>query len=149
VGAWNDVGLTAVVTIRECRPDDVDAVLALWSEARTAHARTADRATDVGRLISDHCGSLLVADLGGELVGTVIAAWDGWRGNMYRLAVHPNHRRKRIAMQLVRAGEASLKARGARRVTALVATADETAAALWDAAGYTVDSEIGRRVRNL
>jgi hypothetical protein len=38
---------------------------------------------------------------------------------------------------------------GQLRVTALVAHDDAVAAAFWDSAGYPVDREIGRRVRNL
>jgi ribosomal protein S18 acetylase RimI-like enzyme len=37
-------------------------------------------------------------------VGTLVAAWDGWRGNMYRLAVLPEHRRAGIGRELVDAG---------------------------------------------
>jgi ribosomal protein S18 acetylase RimI-like enzyme len=148
--AWNDVGLSAeAITIRPGRADDATAVLALWELARSARAVTPDRAEDLVRLVAEQPGSLLVAEAQEQLVGTVIAAWDGWRGNMYRLAVDPRRRRQGIAIALVRAGEASLRRRGARRVTALVAHDDGPAGALWDAAGYPPDREIGRRARNL
>ncbi|MGH2902746.1 MAG: GNAT family N-acetyltransferase [Solirubrobacteraceae bacterium] len=94
-------------------------------------------------------GSLLVADADGVVVGALIAAWDGWRGNMYRLAVHSEHRRRGIGLALVRAGEEHLRRQGARRITALVAYEDEVAATFWESAGYPRDREIGRRVRNL
>ena len=38
---------------------------------------------------------------------------------------------------------------GARRIGALVAFDDEVAGAFWKAAGYPLDCEIGRRVRDL
>jgi GNAT superfamily N-acetyltransferase len=59
------------------------------------------------------------------------------------------HRRKGIGLALIRAGEEYLRERGAYRVTALVAFDDEVAAGFWEAAGYPLDREIGRRVRNL
>jgi predicted MFS family arabinose efflux permease len=31
--------------------------------------------------------ALLVAEVDGVVVGSLIAAWDGWRGSFYRLAV--------------------------------------------------------------
>ena len=65
---------------------------------------------------------------------------------MYRLVVEPAHRRHGLARALVAAGEASLRERGARRVTARGDTAAER---LWAAAGYTDDCDIGRWVRNL
>jgi ribosomal protein S18 acetylase RimI-like enzyme len=92
---------------------------------------------------------LLVAVREGKLVGALIAAWDGWRGNMYRLAVLPRHRRAGIARGLVEAGEERLRALGARRVTVLVGREDAPARALWLALGYEDDVRIGRFVRNL
>jgi ribosomal protein S18 acetylase RimI-like enzyme len=85
----------------------------------------------------------------GAIVGTVIAAFDGWRGNFYRLAVAPDRRREGIASAMVRAGEERLRAVGARRATALVAHEEEHAGAFWIALGYPPDPEIGRHVRNL
>jgi ribosomal protein S18 acetylase RimI-like enzyme len=140
---------SVAITIRAGRADDAAGVLALWELARSAHAATPDRAEDVKRLIAEHPGSLLVAEAERAIVGTLIAAWDGWRGNMYRLAVDPRRRRQGIATALIRAGEDSLRRRGARRATALVAHEDRQAGALWDACGYPPDLVIGRRVRNL
>ncbi len=93
--------------------------------------------------------ALIVAEAGGQLTGVVIAAWDGWRGNIYRLAVGDTHRRRGIGRRLTEAAEEYLRDCGAHRVTALVAYDDEAAGAFWDAAGYPQDAEIGRRVRNI
>ena len=101
-------------------------------------------------MLNETPSGLFVAEAAdGEIVGVLIAGWDGWRGNMYRLAVHPDHRRHGIGRRLVDAGEEHLRRPGTRRVTALVGYDDAVAAAFWDAAGYPVDEAIGRRVRNL
>ncbi len=94
-------------------------------------------------------GSLLVAEARRQIIGALIAGWDGWRSSMYRLAVHPDHRRHGIARKSVSVGDAHLCELGARRVTALVGHDNPVAAAFWDAAGYPIDEEIGRRARNL
>jgi ribosomal protein S18 acetylase RimI-like enzyme len=130
-------------------PEDAKAVLSLWAQERSEHASTADRLEDIERLIGDSPAALLVAERDREIIGALIAGWDGWRGNMYRLAVSKAHRRKGIGIALTRAGEEYLRGRGVRRVTALVAFDDETAGAFWESAGYPQDQEIGRRVRNL
>jgi ribosomal protein S18 acetylase RimI-like enzyme len=129
----------------------VGAVLALWARARSAAATTPDTPEALERLLAVGPGALLVAEhgQGGAIVGTLVAAWDGWRGNMYRLAVDPAHRRRGIALALVRAGERHLLAQGARRVSALVAHDEADAVGLWAAAGYARDEEIARFVRNL
>jgi ribosomal protein S18 acetylase RimI-like enzyme len=108
-----------------------------------------DRLDDLRRLRSHDAGSLLVADAGGAILGALIAASDGWRGNIYRLAVHAEHRRAGIGLALVRAGEQHLRRQGANRVTVLVAYQDDVAVSFWEAAGYPQDHEIGRHVRNL
>jgi ribosomal protein S18 acetylase RimI-like enzyme len=136
-------------TVRMGRAQDAPAVLELWNEARSEHASTADRPEDVQRLLCETPGSLVVADGDSMILGALIAAWDGWRGNMYRLAVRSTHRRQGIGIALVRAGEAHLRRQGACRITALVGYNDATAAAFWDSAGYPQDRAIGRRVRNL
>lgn len=124
-------------------------MLDLWQQSRSEHASTADHPDDVERLIADSPAALLVAERDGEIVGALIAAWDGWRGNMYRLAVREDSRQQGIGLALARAGEDYLHRCGARRVTALVAFGDETAASFWERAGYPLDQKIGRRVRNL
>jgi ribosomal protein S18 acetylase RimI-like enzyme len=137
------------ITVRRCRRPDLPAVLDLWAQARSRHASTLDRLDDVERLIDDSPAALFVAERNGEIVGALIAAWDGWRGNMYRLAVRDGHRREGIGLALTQAGENYLRQCGVRRVTALVAFDDAVAGGFWDAAGYPQDHEIGRRVRNL
>ena len=93
--------------------------------------------------------SLLVAEDDGELVGTLVAAWDGWRGSLYRLAVAPDRRRDGIARALVQEGEQRLAALGCRRI-ALVALRDhEDAVGFWAAAGYQPDGRITRFVKTL
>jgi ribosomal protein S18 acetylase RimI-like enzyme len=142
--------LTGVnLSIRACRPEDVPAVLDLWARNRSEHASTTDRPEDLQRLLVEQPDSVHVALADDKLVGALIAAWDGWRGNMYRLAVVAPYRRRGVGLALVRAGERQLRERGARRITALVAHDDEDAAAFWERAGYPRDPVTGRRVRNL
>lgn len=137
------------VNVRAAGPDDADAVLDLWAVARSAAAVTPDDAPSVNRLIEHTAGALLVAELDGVVVGALIAAWDGWRATMYRLAVLPEVRRQGVGRRLVEEGHRRLRARGAPRVTALVAHDEVDATGLWSAAGYERDDLIVRYVRNL
>jgi ribosomal protein S18 acetylase RimI-like enzyme len=136
-------------TVRRCGLGDIDAVLHLWSLARSQHASTPDRREDIEGLVLGGTAAVLVAEADEGVVGVIIAGWDGWRGNMYRLAVHPDYRRRGIGLRLTRAAERYFRDQGVGRVTALVAFDDEDAGSFWDAAGYPKDREIGRRVRNI
>jgi len=135
--------------VRAATSADVDAVLAVWAEARSRAAQTPDDPAVVQQLLDRDPGALLVAESGGEVVGVLIAGWDGWRGNVYRLAVLPSHRRQGIARQLVEAGHERLRAQGARRVTALVGGEEGAAHRLWRALGYQRDEFVHRFVRDL
>lgn len=109
-----------------------------------------DRPEDVERLLDEeNPAALFVAEADGRVIGAVIAAWDGWRGSIYRLAIEQDRRRQGIGLRLTRATEGYFRERGVGRVTALVPFEDHAASAFWDAAGYPRDTEIGRRVRNI
>ena len=137
------------VAIRPATAADIEAVLSVWAEARSAAARTPDDPKAVEQLLERDPGALLVAESDGQVVGVLIAGWDGWRGNVYRLAVLPDQRREGIARALVEAGHERLRALGARRITALVGGEEGAAHGLWRAVGYQRDEFVHRFVRNL
>jgi ribosomal protein S18 acetylase RimI-like enzyme len=134
--------------VRTCRRDEIPVVLALWSAADTVPTPS-DDAASLRRLLDGSADALLVAEVGGRMVGTLIAAWDGWRGNLYRLAVLPAYRRRGIARELVREGERRLADKGAVRVSALVYAEHEPAVGLWLAVGYHRDVRVGRFAKSL
>jgi GNAT superfamily N-acetyltransferase len=106
--------------------------------------------SDLQRVIlDDYNARLLIAEAGGRIVGTLIATFDGWRGNLYRMAVLPDYQRRGIARELVSAAETWLHAVGCRRVTALVETDHDWATGFWRAAGYQLQEDMGRFRRDL
>jgi ribosomal protein S18 acetylase RimI-like enzyme len=134
--------------IRECRSEEVEAVLELWREADAIPSVT-DNAGDLRRAVSDSRANVLVAVVDEQLVGSIIGTFDSWRGNIYRLAVHPNHRRRGIARALVAEVEKRLAHQGANRITALVEKNHPWATGFWQAVGYALDGRIVRHVRSL
>ncbi len=116
--------------IRVGRVADVDAVLRLWLEAGTEPTHT-DDAPSLVALVGHDRSALLVAEEQGEVVGTVIAGWDGWRGSIYRLAVAPSHRRRGLGRALVAAAEAHVRAVGAVRLAAIVVETESEATGFW------------------
>jgi ribosomal protein S18 acetylase RimI-like enzyme len=133
-----------VPEIRVATTADIPALLDLWARADAIPSATDD---DAGLRGAIEMEAVLVAVDGDHVVGSVIAGFDGWRGNMYRLAVDPGHRRRGLGLALVDGAERRLVARGCRRITALVVSAEDHATAFWAAAGYAHDTRIHRYVK--
>ncbi len=122
-------------TIRDATESDLEPVLHLWATEGVPPGVSDTREALVGLMATDR-RALIVAEADGVLVGSLIAAWDGWRGCFYRLAVHPGSRRLGIAAALLREGERRLRGRGAVRLTAIVRQEEPGAMGFWKAAGY-------------
>ena len=134
--------------IRKCRLDEAEALVELWRRSGATPSAT-DTPQDVRRALGLGSACVLVAELDGQLVGSIIGTFDGWRGNIYRLAVHLDYRRLGIAGALNREIEKWLVQQGAKRITALVEREHGCATGFWESAGYQIDARMVRYVRTL
>jgi ribosomal protein S18 acetylase RimI-like enzyme len=107
------------IEIRPCRPTEASAVLDLWQRAASRLSPT-DDLEGLAKVLAHPTALLLVAVDVESIVGSVIAGWDGWRGNLYRLVVAPDYRRRGLAQALVLEAERRLARWGARRISAFV-----------------------------
>lgn len=120
--------------VRAATVDDIDEVLRVWRDSGT-HPTVTDTPEALARLIADAPGALIVTEQEGEVVGTVIAGWNGWRGSIYRIAVVPGRRRRGVARELLAAAIERLRGLGARRSDAFVIRDDDQARSFWDSLG--------------
>jgi ribosomal protein S18 acetylase RimI-like enzyme len=134
--------------LRTGRADDVEALLDFWRRAEASPSST-ESAEDVHGLLERDPEALIVAEVDGEVVGTLVAGWDGWRATFYRLAVDLDHRRHGLATTLVRAGEERFRALGAKRLNAIAESHKPGAMAFWASAGYELQTSRSRFVKNL
>ena len=133
--------MTSVV--RPATAADLPAVVALWDLAG-GPTRTPPSLADAERLFARDPGALLVADVDGEVVASLIVGWDGWRCHLYRLATHPDHRRRGLAAELVATAVLRARALGASRIDAMVNDANEGARGFWAAAGFALEDDDSR-----
>lgn len=130
-------------TIRYGEPDDVGEVLALGHRVADVLPSSTDDEPAVRALLARDPEALLVGEDDGRVVATVIVGWDGWRGNLYRLAVDPDSRRARVASSLIGEAERRLTAKGCRRIAAAVQIDEDHAVQFWTAVGYLESGRAG------
>jgi ribosomal protein S18 acetylase RimI-like enzyme len=122
-------------TIRTGQFSDRESVLQLWEKGEAEPTHT-DNIQSIGALIEHDPLALIVAEDRRSIIGSVIAAWDGWRGSVYRLVVAPSHRRLGLGGQLLHEAEARLFAVGAVRIQAIVVDTDPIATSFWRSSGW-------------
>ncbi|MFD3638159.1 GNAT family N-acetyltransferase [Streptomyces griseus] len=136
------------LSLRAATPADLDAVLAFWKVAAEGTS-ISDDGDGVARLVERDPDALILAEREGALVGTVIAGFDGWRCHLYRLAVHPDQRRRGVGGALLAAAEERFVALGGRRADAMVLDRNTSAHHAWRAAGYEAEPQWSRWVKPL
>jgi ribosomal protein S18 acetylase RimI-like enzyme len=135
--------------LRTATTDDADGLLSLWQEAAENTGRPSDTRQAVTALLGRDPEALILAEQGGELIGSIIAGWDGWRYHLYRLAVRPDWRRKGVASALLRAAEDRFERLGASRADAMVLDDNDLGQNLWRASGYRKQDDWRRWVKTL
>ena len=125
------------IQVRFLTHHDIPGLLELWRAANLS-IRPAGREhpARLARELSLYPRNFMGAFDGERLVGALIATWDGRRGWINRLAVHPEARRRGLASQLIAAAEAELKSRGALVIAALVDPGNGPSLSLFSASGY-------------
>ncbi|KAB2594048.1 GNAT family N-acetyltransferase [Streptomyces arboris] len=136
------------LSLRSATAADLDTVLAFWKVSAEGTS-ISDDGDGVARLVERDLDALILAERDGTLVGTVIAGFDGWRCHLYRLAVHPEQRRRGVGGALLAAAEERFAALGGRRADAMVLDRNEPAQHAWRAAGYGPQPQWSRWVKHL
>ncbi|MFB3881332.1 MAG: GNAT family N-acetyltransferase [Armatimonadota bacterium] len=116
-------------------PGHIDEVLALWSQT-DFWPHTGEDRDFIARALARNHEYAVGYRISGELVATTIGTFDGFRGWIYRVAVHPDHRRRGIASALVTEVERRLVADGARQINLMVYKPNAIAHALYAKLGY-------------
>jgi ribosomal protein S18 acetylase RimI-like enzyme len=140
------------IRIRPVTPGDTEGVLALWRVVFPEYDDPArpqrSPAASVARKLVFGDGLFWLAERGGEVLGTAMAGYDGHRGWLYSVGVHPDARGAGIARALVGEAERALTALGCPKVNLQVFPSNGGALAFWRTLGYAEDAvlSLGRRL---
>ena len=117
---------------------------------RRPHRRSATDNTESLAVVLDHPNATVLVVLDGDtVVGSALPAWDGWRGTVYRVVVHPRRlEQEEIGLALIAAAVRWLRRLGVATVSAPVGDTVD-AQRLWKRAGFRHDTRTHRFVQDI
>ena len=133
--------------IRVFRQDDFEEVITLWERCDLLRPWN-DPEMDIERKLNHDPELFLVAEVGGEVVGSVLGGYDGHRGSAYYLGVHPDYRGRGIANALISRLEKKLIARGCPKIQLMVREDNDTVIEMYKKLGYEIQNvtSLGKRL---
>jgi N-acetylglutamate synthase len=136
-------GQIAMPTVRYLTSDDYDAIIRLWKQAGLQSVRLRGRDSRDAFSAQLAAGQRVIGlEDGGQLVGAILVTHDTRKGWINRLAVHPDHRRKGYATQLIVAAEQELRAMGVRIFAVLVEADNIASQELFAREGYKTNDAV-------
>jgi len=116
-----------MATFRHLTTDDYDSIIRLWQQAGLESVRLRGRDSREAFAAQLAAGQTVIGlEEAGQLIGTVVVTHDTRKGWINRLVIHPDHRRKGYAAQLLAVAEQELQAMGLH-IFAVLIEADNTA----------------------
>jgi ribosomal protein S18 acetylase RimI-like enzyme len=130
--------MTDPILIREfCFPADYEPVFALWqSIERGVHTGRSDTSSEIEKKLDRDPDLFLVAEVEGEIVGSVIGGYDGRRGLVYHLAVSSSFRGRGIGSRLMDELEIRLRGKGCLKCYLLVTNDNPEAEVYYQGRGW-------------
>lgn len=107
-----------------------------------------DPTKDITRKLTVQPELFLLAEQEGRIIGSVMAGYEGHRGWINYLAVHPDHRRAGLGRQLMAAAEKRLLSLGCPKINLQVRTSNAAAIGFYQSIGFAQDEVVsyGKRL---
>jgi len=121
---------------------DRTSVVTLWHQVFGYGAPHNHPEFSIGKKLKVNDGLFFVAECDGEVIGTVMAGYDGHRGWIYSLAVKPEARSRGTGRQLILHAETALAKVGCIKVNLQVIEDNKGVVDFYRKAGYTVEPRI-------
>jgi len=133
--------------IRPYLPDDEAAVIALWQQCGLTRPWN-DPRKDIARKLKVDPALFIVGVERGAVIASAMGGYEGHRGWINYLAVHPDHQRRGLGRRLMQKLERDLLALGCPKINLQIRTSNLAATGFYQALGYVADDvvSLGKRL---
>jgi ribosomal protein S18 acetylase RimI-like enzyme len=128
--------------IRPYQAADFDGLDALWREAFPDDPPRNRAAQSVPAKLALNDDLLFVAVEDDQIVGSIMAGYDGHRGWLYSVAVRQDAKRRGIGTGLVQTAEAALRRLGCAKINLQVRSTNAPVIAFYKGLGFSVEDHI-------
>jgi len=135
------------LVIRSYRPQDEATVVQLWLQCNLVVPQN-NPEKDIKRKLRVDPEWFLVGVVGGHIVATCMAGYEGHRGWINYLAVSPHHRRQGIGRRIMEEAEKRLRSAGCPKINLQVRETNPEVIQFYAGIGYTRDPVVsmGKRL---
>jgi ribosomal protein S18 acetylase RimI-like enzyme len=139
---------TKNLVVRAYAESDEAHVIPLWREVFPDNPSWNVPKADIDRKLAVQRELFLVGDLDGEIVGTVMAGFDGHRGWVHLVAVAPKHRQQGFGRAMMIEAERKLREIGCTKINLQVRATNQGVIAFYESLGYAVEERVsmGKRL---
>jgi ribosomal protein S18 acetylase RimI-like enzyme len=130
------------ITISPFTIESYDDILALWQQCGGIGLSEADSRDNIRSYLERNPGMSFVAMDYGRIVGAILAGYDGRRGYIHHLAVHPDHRRQGVGRQLAEHCLQKLKKAGIQKGHIFIFNNNTDGITFWKSVGWTYRADI-------
>ena len=135
------------MNIRSFRKSDADDVIKLWKDCGLVVPWN-DPTNDIQRKLLVQSELFLIGTLDNEIIASAMAGYDGHRGWVYYLAVHPNHQKFRYGKKMMESAERLLIEMGCPKINIMVRESNLDVIKFYKETGYAVQevATLGKRL---
>jgi ribosomal protein S18 acetylase RimI-like enzyme len=133
--------------IRPFDPHDEEYVVQLWTDCGLVVPWNNPH-RDIQRKLKIQPEMFLVACSDGQIIATVMAGYDGHRGWINYLAVHPQYQHSGIGRRMMDEAESRLRAAGCPKINLQVRSKNTTVIEFYERIGFKTDDvvSLGKRL---
>jgi len=136
------MGYNTDMKIRKYEEKDKDKVIRLWETIFSANSPHNEPSKVIAAKTKNQGELFFVAESDEQILGTVMAGYDGHRGWLYTVAVLPENRRKGIGGHLVKHAVSALKEMGCVKVNLQVRETNTQVVSFYKSLGFNAEERV-------